>query len=199
MKIAGGADAGVVDLLNAERAGLPDDFGGEIDFVVRRANAGAELHDHVRGIGAETFNHLPDRVCDDAKLGAFASRMHQANRRRFWIQDVDCAAVGDVNAERDAALIGDNAIARGEFAAHRAAATAVDYCDVVTMDLFGGEQRPTPTSSRARDFIGVAKAGCVANFSMYDIEPLQHFGFIVGDVYPGNSLRENVTTDFDRA
>jgi len=199
MKIAGGADVGVVDLLNAERAALPDDFGAEIDLVMGWANTRAELHDHVRGIGGEAFNHLSDRVCNDAKLGAFAPGMYQADRRRFWIYDVDCAAVGDVNAERDAALIGDNAIARGEFAAHRAAATAVDYCDVVTMDLFGGEQRPTPTSSRARDFIGVAKAGCVANFSMYDIEPLQHFGFIVGDVYPGNSLRENVTTDFDRA
>jgi hypothetical protein len=55
----------------------------------------------------------------------------------------------------------------------------VDYSDVVSVDLFGGEQRPTPTSSRARDFIGVAKARCVANFAMCGIEPLQHFGFIV--------------------
>ena len=101
-------------MLNAEHATLPDDFGGEIDFVVGWANAGAELHDHVRGIGAEAFNHLSDRVCDDAKLGAFASGMHKANRRRFWIYDVNCATVSDVNAERDAALIGDDAIARGE-------------------------------------------------------------------------------------
>jgi hypothetical protein len=35
------------------------------------------------------------------------------------------------------------------------------------VDLFGGEQRP------------IAKAGCVANFLMGDIEPLQNFGFIV--------------------
>ena len=103
-------------MLNAERATLPDDFGGEIDLVMGWANTRAELHDHVRGIGAEAFNHLSDRVCDDAKLGAFASGMHKANRRRFWIYDVNCATVCDVNAERDAALIGDNAIARGEFA-----------------------------------------------------------------------------------
>ena len=67
------------------------------------------------------------------------------------------------------------------------AATAVDYSNVVSVDLFGGEERP------------IAKAGCVANFAMCGIEPLQHFGFIVGDVDAGNSLRENVTTDFDRA
>jgi hypothetical protein len=156
-----------VDVLNPERATLPADFGGEIDLVMGSANTRAELHDHVRGIGPEAFNHLSDRVCDDAKLGAFAAGMHKANRRRFWIDDVNCATIGDVNAERDATLIGDNAIARGEFAAHRAAATAVDYTDVVSVDLFCGEQRPIP------------KAGCVANFLMCGVEPLQYFGFIV--------------------
>ena len=113
--------------------------------------------------------------------------MHQANRRRSWIYDVNCATVCDVNAERDIALIGDNAIARGKFAAHRAAATAVDYCNFISVDLFGGEQRP------------IVKARFLANFPMCGIEPLQHFGFIVGDIDAGNSLRENVTTDFDRA
>ena len=116
-QITGSAYAGVVDVFYAERAALADDFGGEIDFVMRWANAGTELHDHVRGIGAEAFNHLSDRVCHDAKLGAFAAGMHKTDRRRFWIDDVNCATIGDVNAERDAALIGDNAIAAGEFAA----------------------------------------------------------------------------------
>ena len=156
-------------------------------FVVRRANAGTELHDHVRGIGAEAFDHLSDRICDDAKLGAFAPGMHKANCRRFWIYDVSCAAVSDVNPECDTVLIGDNAIAAREFAAHRAAATAVDYSDFISVDLFGGKQRP------------IAKAGCVANFAMCGIEPPEYFGFIVGDVDAGNSLDETVTTDLDRA
>src|SRR6478752_2395639 len=97
--------------------------------------------------------------------------MHQANCRRSWIYDVNCATVCDVNAERDAGLIGDNAIARGEFAAINSAEdsgrySALDNGDVVSVDLFGGKQRPTPTSSRARYSIGVAKGGCVANFAM---------------------------------
>src|SRR5439155_14040322 len=125
--ITGGACAGVVDVLNGEGAALPDDFGGEIDFVVRRPNARTELHDHVRGIGAEAFDHLSDRVCDDAKFGAFASGMHKANRRRFWIYDVNYATVSDVNAERDAALTGDNAIAAGEFAAINSAEDSGRY------------------------------------------------------------------------
>ena len=166
-QITGSARAGVVDVLNAERPALPDDFGGEIDFVVRRANARTELHDHFRRIGPEAVDHLSNRVRDDAEFGALASGMHKPDRRSRRIYDVNCAAVSDVNAERDAALIGDNAIARGEFAAHRAAATAVDYGDVASVDLFGDEQRPT------------AKGGCVANFLMCGVEPLQYFGFIV--------------------
>ena len=106
-----------MDFLNAERATLPDDFGGEIDFVVGWANAGTELHDHVRGIGIEAFNHLSDRICNHAKLGAFASGMHKANRRRFWIYNVNRATIRDVNAQRDTALIGDDAIAGGKLAA----------------------------------------------------------------------------------
>jgi hypothetical protein len=116
IKIAGGAGAGVVDFVYTERAALLDDLGGEIDFVMRRPDAGTELHDHVRGIGAEAFNHLSDRVCNDADLGAFASRMHETNSRRLWIYDVNCATVSDVNPERDAALIGDDAVTAGEFA-----------------------------------------------------------------------------------
>ena len=92
-QITGSARAGVVDLLNTERATLPDDFRSEIDLVVGWANAGTELHDHICGIGPEAFNHLSDRVCDDAKLGAFAAGMRKANSRRFWIYDVNCATI----------------------------------------------------------------------------------------------------------
>ena len=112
-------------MLNAEHATLPDDFGREIDLVMGWANTGTELHDHVRGIGTEAFNHLSDRVCDDTKFGSFAPGVHKANCRRFWIYDVNCATVSDVNAERDTALIGDNAIARGEFATCRDALRGV--------------------------------------------------------------------------
>src|SRR5436305_13694677 len=58
LQVAGRANAGLVDLVNAECAALPDEGGGEIDFVVRRANARTKLHDHLRGIGSEEINHL---------------------------------------------------------------------------------------------------------------------------------------------
>ena len=166
---------------------MPDDFGSEIDLVVGWANTGTELNDHIRGIGAEAFNHLSDRVCDDAKLGAFAAGMHKADRRCIWIDDVNRATVCDINAERDAALIGDDAIA-----AANSRPTGLRLQLSITAML-------SPWICSAVNSGQFAKAGCVSNFAMCGIEPLEHFGFIVGDVDAGNSLRENVTTDFDRA
>ena len=81
---------------------------------MRRANTGAELHDHVRRIGAEAINHLPDCVGNDAEFRAFATGMNQTDSRRFWIDNVNRAAVSDVNAQHDSLLIGDDAIAAGE-------------------------------------------------------------------------------------
>ena len=159
-QITGSAGAGVVDLFHIERTALPDDFGGEIDLVVGWANAWTELHDHVRGIAAEAFIHLSDRVCDNAKLGAFAAGMNDANRRCCWIDDVNCATVGDVNAERDAALIRNKAVAAWEFAVHRAAATPINDYYFVSVNLLSGGQRPIPDSD------------CVTNFAMRGIEPL---------------------------
>src|SRR4029450_12894068 len=153
----GSARAGIVEVLNAECATLPADFSGKIDFVVGWANTRAELHDHVRRIGSEAFSHLSDRVFDDAKLGAFAPRVHQANCLSFWIYDVNCATIGDVNAEREVALICDNAIAAAEGSGHY---STFDNGDFVSVNLFRGEQRP------------IAKAGCLANFLMCGVQPL---------------------------
>ena len=50
IEVTSGAYAGVVNFFHAKRAALPDNFRCEIDFVMRRANTGAELHDDVRGI-----------------------------------------------------------------------------------------------------------------------------------------------------
>jgi len=188
-----------VDVLNTDCATLPDNFGGEIDFVVGWANTRTELNYHDRRIGAEAFNHLSDRVFDDAELGAFAARMDKANRRGFWIYDVNGATISDINAERDAALVGDDTIASGKFATWlgpRSAASAVsaecrpyliDNCYFVSMNLFRGEERP------------IVKAGGIANFLMCSTEPLEYFCFIVRYVDSRNSLRENVATDCDRA
>ena len=160
VQVAGGADAGIMDLFNAERTALPDNFDGEVDFVVRRTNARTQLHDHVCGIGTEAISHFQNRVRDDAELGTFASGMHKAHRGGFGVDEINCATVGDVNAEGDAPLIRDKTVARGKFEAHKAAATAIDNGNVVSVDLVSGEQRP------------IADTDCVANLTMHNVEPL---------------------------
>ena len=115
--MASRAHTEVVDFLYAERGTLPDNFAGKIDFVVRRANTRAELNDHVCGTGSEAIDHLSDCIRDNSELGAFTAGMHQTDGRCFWIDDVNSATVCDVNAQRDAALIRDDAVAAGEFAA----------------------------------------------------------------------------------
>src|SRR4051812_34329349 len=154
------ADAGVVDFMNTERAALPDDISSEIDFVVRRANARTELHNQVRGIGPEAINHLSDRVRDDPELGTFASGMHKADSSGFRIYDVNRATIGDVNAECDTYLVGDDTVARSEFAAHSGSVTAIDHGNVVPVDLLSGEQRPIADTDR------------LANLSMGAVESL---------------------------
>jgi len=125
------------------------------------------LHDHLRRIGSEAINHFVNGVGDDAELRAFPTGMDEADGRRCRIDDVNRATVGNVNAESDTAFVRDNAVARGEFAARRAAATAVDRGDFVSVNLFRGKQRP------------LADTDCVANFSMGSVEPLQDLGLVM--------------------
>src|SRR5262249_48286360 len=167
VQLASGADAGVLDFVHAERAALLDNFGGEIDFVVQRTNTRTEVHDHVRRIGPDPITDFMKGVSDDAELSAFAPGMHKPDRECFWIYDVNRATIGDVNSERDAALLGDNAVAAGEFATRRTAATVIYNGYFVSMNLFRGEQGP------------IADPDCAANFSMRGVEPLQDFGLVV--------------------
>jgi hypothetical protein len=113
--------------------------------------------------------------------------VRQTDSRRFGIDNVNRATIGDVNAEHDSTLIGDDAIAAAEFAAHRAAATIIDNCDFVSVSLLSGDQWP------------IAHPGRMPDFTMRGIEPLQHFGFVVRNIDAWNSLRESVTTYSNRA
>src|SRR5437588_6719766 len=115
--------------------------------------------------------------------------MDQTDRWRFRINNVNRAAVGDVNAEHDTALIGDDSIAAREFADRLDARRPylIDDCDLVSVNLLSGKQWP------------IADADCIANSAMRRIQPLQHFDFIMRYIDAWNSLRKSVTTDSDRA
>ena len=76
--------------------------------------------------------------------------MHEANSERDWIDKVNRAAIGHVNPERDFALIGDEAVATGEFFTR--CLCKIDNRDLVAVNLFGGEQWPVSHSERAANF-----------------------------------------------
>jgi hypothetical protein len=78
--------------------------------------------------------------------------MNEPNRGRLWIDKINCATVGDMNAERDPALICDETIARGEMFVRLD--RPIDNCNLVTMNLLSREQRP------------IAHADCATNFAM---------------------------------
>src|SRR2546428_2642835 len=65
--------------------------------------------------------------------------MNQTNRRPLRIDNVNRAAVGDVNAERDAALVCDQTVAARKFPV--LIERNIDKCDLVAVDLLGSRQR----------------------------------------------------------
>ena len=150
LQIASCAHGAVVDFPHALVATLLDNFRREIDLVMRRTNAGTELHDQIDRLRSEALDQLFDRVSSNAELAPFAAGMHQSDSRRFWIDNVNSAAVSDMNAERDTRLICNEAVAAGEMLI--LVNRSIDNCDLVAMNLFGGKQRPIADSNRVSDF-----------------------------------------------
>jgi len=150
LQIASGADTAIVDFPHALVATLLDNFRREIDLVMRRTNAGTELHDQIGRLRSELLDHLDDCIRNDAELGPFAAGMDETDGWRIWIDNVNSAAVSDMNAERDTRLICNEAVAAGEMLI--LVNRSIDNCDLVAMNLFGGKQRPIADSNRVSDF-----------------------------------------------
>src|ERR1700730_17856277 len=128
------ADAGAVDMLHAFGAALLDNFCREIDFVMRRTNARAELHNQFGRVRSEPFPHLLYRFWDNRELGPIFSGMDETDGRRFWINNVNRATIGDVNPERDFSLIRDDAVTAREFFVARR--WNIDNRNFITVNLF---------------------------------------------------------------
>jgi len=182
--MASGADAAVVNFAHALGAAFFDDFRGEIDFVMRRTNAGAQLHDQVERSRPEACDHLRDRIRDDTKLGPFAAGMDETDRRRFWIDNINRATIGDMNAEQNFPLIRDKTVAPGEMPVR--VHWRIDSGDFVAVNLFCGKQRPTFNTN------------CASNVSMRGFESSQCFGFIVQNIDARDSPDESVPANAAR-
>ena len=111
------------------------------------------------------FPHLLNRFRNNPRLGPFLAGMNKANRRCFWIDNVNRTAIGNVNTKCDLFLIRDDPIATGKF--FIACGGLIDDCDFVAVNLLCGEQRP------------IADSNLAADLTMNSIEALQCLRFIV--------------------
>lgn len=165
LQIARCADAAVVDFPHALVATLLDNFRREIDLVMRRTNAGTELHDQIGRLRSELLDHLGDCTRNNAELRPLAAGMDETDSWRVWIDNVNRAAVGDMNAERDTRLICNEAVAAGEM--FILVNRSIDNCDLIAVNLFGGKQRAATKSSG------------MTNLAVRFLEPRQCFSFIM--------------------
>ncbi|MEY2480991.1 MAG: hypothetical protein QOI04_1918 [Verrucomicrobiota bacterium] len=176
--MTGGADAAVVNLLHAARSTLRNDLGGEIDFVMRRTNAGTELHDQILRDRTESLRHQIYRARNNFQLSALLAGMHEADRRCFWIDNKNGAAISDINAETNFPLIGDESVAAGEAIAGSDRSINDRY--FIPVNLFGREKGKCFELERLFDL------------AMNGVESRERFRFVTRDFNPGNAPDECV-------
>ena len=151
---------------------------------MRWTNAGAQLHNQVARLRSEVCAHLRDRIRDNAQLGPFAAGMDETDGRRFWIDNINRATIGDMNAEQNFALVCDDSVATGELLARFN--WSIDNLNFVSVNLFRGKQRPTFHTNFA------------SNVSMRGVEPSQCFGFIVRNIDSSDPPDESVPANAAR-
>ena len=177
-EIAGGADAGIVDGSNTQVAALPDNLRGEIDLVMRRANAGTELNHQIGRARAEPFRHDSDRVRNNSQLRAFLAGMDQTNCTVNRIDEKNGAAIGNVNPKTDPSLGCDHSITAIETLV--AAERRIDDADLFTVNLLRGDKRLLSETMFA------------ANFPMHTVEARERLRFVVRHLEAGNAQCETV-------
>ena len=112
----------------------------------------------------------------------FLSRMDQADRVAHGIDEINGAAIGDINAEADAALVCDQAITTVE--ALVPGGRPIDNGDALAMHLLRGNE------GRA------AKPVCRSDFPMNAVQPRERFHFIVRHLDAGDAQGETVNDDW---
>ena len=164
-KITGRAEAAVVHLLYSGGFRLRSNRRREIDFVMRRANARAELHDEILRRNFESLLHLSNRVRNNPQLSSPSTGMHQSDGALFTIGEVHRATIRDVNPETDVALVGEQTVATGKAAL--AFELRINDRDLAAVDLAGSDEN------------AIRKFRLGARRAMSGVERAQDFGFVI--------------------
>ena len=144
VRIGGGAGAAVKNIAHAGFAGLTNNLCGEIHLVVRRADAGSNLHHKICRIGAERFAHRCDCFRHNSKFGALLSGVHEADCLDFPVCKINGCAVGDVNRKAQPGAIRDKTVGAGDVGEVR----PIDSRHKVAMNLFGNGEWEAGESQR---------------------------------------------------
>ncbi len=168
IQIAGRAHATIMHVRHTLIPTRANDVGGEINFVVRRTNAGAELDHEVARSGSKFGVHPVNRVRDDAELCSLLPGMDQSDRASDRIDEVNGATIRHVDAETDTALVRHQTIASIEtfVGSHR----RVDHADAIIVNLLRRDEGHSCDAIES------------PHFSMNLIEPLECFRFFVRDI-----------------
>ena len=136
-EIRAGATCAVVDFTDSCLGNLGADFGGEVDFVVRWADAWGDLHDEVLRIGSGGRAERSDGFWNDAKLRSLAPGVCESDAPAVTVCDIDGGAVRHIDAEAEVAFRGNKSIAVGN---GKAIGTG-NALDIGTMNLAGLRKR----------------------------------------------------------
>ncbi len=177
-EVAGRADSGIEDRIDPQIAALPNDVGCEIDFIVRWPNTRAELNNEIGWTRTELSRHRFDCVWDDAEFRSFLAGMDETDRATNRIDEINRAAIGDVNAQTKSRLVRNDSVAICETFVRRE--RDIHDGNLFPVDLLCGNER-----RRAKFFFS-------ANLSVNRVEPGQSLGFVVRHFDAGNAKRETV-------
>ena len=157
---------------------LLDNLGGEIDFVMRGPNARAELRNEVGCLHPEAFVQQFDCVCGNSQCASFFARVDQTDSAEVAINEIKGAAIGDVDAETNIALVGNQSIAISE--ATIVGERRIDDGDFVSMHLLRRNKRT------------LLQAKFAPRAPMNFVETIEHNGFVVRQFDAGNAPNKPV-------
>src|SRR5436190_6347880 len=124
-------------------------------------------------------------MSDYPELRSFFSRMHQTYRNANWVDEIDSATVGDINAEANAGLICNQTITTVE--TFVPSDRPIDNTDTLSVYLLRSDERR------------VVESLCASDFSVNAIQSSERFQLIVRHLEIRDAQGESVNDVGQRA
>jgi len=123
--------------------------GCEICLVERRTDTWAELDNEIAGVAAKGFSHALDGHADDAEFAPFSPGVEQGDDPAHRIDQIDRAAIRDIDPEAHREVRRDDSIDRP----NRRHRMGIDDRDFPAMNLLAENEVPVPHPEVGSDFV----------------------------------------------